>query len=120
MQTKLFIGGQFVNGEGADEEILNPATGELIGKIPSASKGQIDAAVAAASKAFLSWGRTTPGERSGLLLKLADRIEAEAESFARLESQNCGKPGNLRNGSGRVQIGCVGHRLHPDGLFAPE
>ena len=92
MQTKLFIGGQFVNGEGADEEILNPATGELIGKIPSASKGQIDAAVAAASKAFLTWGRTTPGERSGLLLKLADRIEAEAESFARLESQNCGKP----------------------------
>jgi len=92
MQTKLFIGGEFVNGEGADEEILNPATGELIGKIPSASKGQIDAAVAAASKAFLSWGRTTPGERSLMLLKLADRIEAEAESFARLESQNCGKP----------------------------
>jgi len=92
MQTKLFIGGKFVNGEGADEEILNPATGELIGKIPSASKGQIDAAVAAASKAFLSWGRTTPGERSLMLLKLADRIEAEAESFARLESQNCGKP----------------------------
>ena len=92
MQTKLFIGGEFVNGEGADEEVLNPATGELIGKIPSASKGQIDAAVAAASKAFLSWGRTTPGERSLMLLKLADRIEAEAESFARLESQNCGKP----------------------------
>lgn len=92
MQTKLFIGGQFVNGEGADEEILNPATGELIGKIPSASKSQIDTAVAAASKAFLSWGRTTPAERSLMLLKLADRIEAEAESFARLESQNCGKP----------------------------
>ena len=92
MQTKLFIGGAFVNGEGADEEILNPATGALITKIPSASKNQIDAAVAAASKAFVTWGRTTPGERSGLLLKLADRIEAEAESFARLESQNCGKP----------------------------
>ncbi|MDO8421517.1 MAG: gamma-aminobutyraldehyde dehydrogenase [Parvibaculum sp.] len=92
MQTKLFIGGAFVNGEGADEEILNPATGALITKIPSASKGQIDAAVASATKAFLTWGRTTPGERSGLLLKLADRIEAEAESFARLESLNCGKP----------------------------
>lgn len=92
MQTKLFIGGAFVNGEGADEEILNPATGALIAKIPSASKSQIDAAVAAAAKAFQTWGRTTPGERSGLLLKLADRIEAEAEGFARLESQNCGKP----------------------------
>ncbi len=92
MQTKLFIGDAFVSGEGADEEILNPATGALIAKIPSASKNQIDAAVAAASKAFLTWGRTTPGERSGLLLKLADRIEADAEVFARLESQNCGKP----------------------------
>lgn len=92
MQTRLFIGGEFVAGEGADEDILNPATGALITKIPSASKGQIDQAVAAAARAFLSWGRTTPGERSGLLLKLADRIEADAEGFARLESQNCGKP----------------------------
>jgi aminobutyraldehyde dehydrogenase len=92
MQTKLFIGGQFVAGEGADEEILNPATGALIAKIPSASKSQIDLAVASATKAFATWGRTTPGYRSGLLLKLADRIEAEAESFARLESENCGKP----------------------------
>ncbi|MDO8288419.1 MAG: gamma-aminobutyraldehyde dehydrogenase [Parvibaculum sp.] len=92
MQTKLFIGGSFVEGEGAGEDILNPATGALITKIPSASKNQIDAAVAAAAGAFKTWGRTTPGERSGLLLKLADRIEAEAESFARLESLNCGKP----------------------------
>lgn len=92
MQTRLFIGGEFVTGEGPDEEILNPATGALIAKIPSASKGQIDKAVAAAAHAFQSWGRTTPGERSGLLLKLADRIEADAEGFAKLESLNCGKP----------------------------
>lgn len=94
MQTKLFIGGEFVAGEGAIEEILNPATGASIAKIPSASKNQIDKAVAAAAHAFLSWGRTTPAERSALLLKLADRIEADAEGFARLESQNCGKPYN--------------------------
>ncbi|MGB3809060.1 MAG: gamma-aminobutyraldehyde dehydrogenase [Parvibaculum sp.] len=94
MQTKLFIGGEFVAGEGAIEEILNPATGASIAKIPSASKSQIDKAVAAAAHAFLSWGRTTPAERSALLLKLADRIEADAEGFARLESQNCGKPYN--------------------------
>lgn len=92
MQTKLFIDGKFVAGTGVEEDILNPATGALIAKIPSASKEQIDQAVAAATRAFASWGRTTPGERSGLLLKLADRIEADAESFARLESLNCGKP----------------------------
>src|SRR5690606_16625759 len=92
MQTKLFIDGRFAAGGGVEEEILNPATGGLITKIPSASREQIDQAVAAAGRAFASWSRTTPGERAGLLLKLADRIEADAEEFARLESLNCGKP----------------------------
>ncbi|HMM14263.1 MAG TPA: gamma-aminobutyraldehyde dehydrogenase [Parvibaculum sp.] len=92
MQTRLFIDGKFVQGAGPEEDILNPATGALIARIPSASKDQINQAVAAASRAFASWGRTTPAERSGLLLKLADRIEADAEAFAKLESLNCGKP----------------------------
>ena len=92
MDTKLYIGGQFVPGAGDTEEVLNPATGELVVRIASASQEQIDQAVAAATHAFLKWAVTTPGQRSGMLLKLADRIEAEAEDFARLESQNCGKP----------------------------
>ncbi len=49
-------------------------------------------AVAAAERAFASWSQTTPGERSGLLLALASAIENHAETFARLESLNCGKP----------------------------
>lgn len=92
MDMKLYIGGRFVIGAGESEEILNPATGDLIARIPSASKEQIDQAVAAATRAFSTWGRTTPGERSGMLLKLADKVEAAAEEFARLESLNCGKP----------------------------
>ncbi len=44
------------------------------------------------SRAFKTWSRTTPAERSALILKLADRIEAEAEDFATLEALNCGKP----------------------------
>jgi aminobutyraldehyde dehydrogenase len=92
METKLHIGGEFVLGTGDTEDILNPATGELIARIPSASEEQIAQAVAAAARAFLSWAVTTPSQRSGMLLKLADKIEAEAEELARLESQNCGKP----------------------------
>src|SRR5690606_16146185 len=60
--------------------------------MPEASADQIDEAVAAAGKAFGTWSRTTPGERSGYLFKLADRIEREAEEFAALEALNCGKP----------------------------
>lgn len=92
MQTKLLIGGTFVHGQGGAEDILNPATGALIVQIPSASEDQIDAAVASAARAFESWGRTTPATRAALLLKLADRIESDAEAFAALESLNCGKP----------------------------
>ena len=43
-------------------------------------------------RAFESWGRTTPATRAALLLKLADRIESDAEAFAAIESLNCGKP----------------------------
>ncbi len=88
----LFVAGKFVCGDGADEAVANPATGETIVHAPEASAAQIDAAVLAATKAFQAWSRTSPVERSTCLLKLADRIEAEAESFARLESLNCGKP----------------------------
>jgi hypothetical protein len=48
--------------------------------------------VSAAHRAFEAWSETTPMERSRLLLKLADAIEARAADFARLESLNCGKP----------------------------
>jgi aminobutyraldehyde dehydrogenase len=92
MDTQLFIDGKFVAGEGNAEAILNPATGELIARIPSASPAQVDQAVNAATRAFARSVGTTPGQRSAMLLKLADRIEAESESFARLESLNCGKP----------------------------
>jgi aminobutyraldehyde dehydrogenase len=92
MQTSMLIGGEFVAGEGEPEAILNPATGETITTINEASRAQLDAAVKAATEAFPAWSRTTPAERSLMLLRLADRIEAEAEAFARLESRNCGKP----------------------------
>ena len=61
-------------------------------RFPPPPQEQIDAAVAAAARAFESWGRTTPAARAALLLKLADRIEADAEAFVELESLNCGKP----------------------------
>jgi hypothetical protein len=55
---------------------------------------QVDRAVAAARRAFDGWSRTTPGDRSAALLRIADRVEAEAQGFATLEALNCGKPIN--------------------------
>ncbi len=91
-QSAQLINGRFVAGEGAPETIVNPATGATITTVASASDAQVGAAVAAAQAAFKSWGRTTPQERSLLLLKLAERIESNAAAYAELESLNCGKP----------------------------
>ena len=94
MDTQMLIGSKFETGTEAEEAILNPRTGEAILSLPEAGKAQIDAAVGAAEKAFATWSRTTPAQRSAYLLRIADRIEAEAGEFARLEALNCGKPIN--------------------------
>ena len=91
-QTQLLIDGQFTEGEGRAEEILNPATGAALASVREASFDQVSRAVGAAHRAFASWSETTPAERSALLLKLAAAIEERAEEFARIESLNCGKP----------------------------
>ena len=92
LPTELFIDGAFVAGEGEPERVLNPATGALLVEVPEASTEQVHKAVSAAHRAFDAWRDTTPSDRSRMLLKLADAIEAQAETFARLESLNCGKP----------------------------
>ena len=92
MNTKLLVNGKLVKGKGEEQDVLNPATGKVITQVAEASEEQITAAVNAASKAFAGWAATVPKDRATLLLKLADRIEAEGREFAALESQNCGKP----------------------------
>jgi len=91
-QTQLLIDGQFTEGEGRAEEILDPASGAVLASVREASAEQVNRAVAAASHAFQTWSETTPAERSALLLRLAAAIESRAEEFARIESLNCGKP----------------------------
>ncbi len=98
MDTQLLIGSQFEAGTEAEELILNPRTGAKIIDLAEASQSQIERAVEAAEKAFVTWSMTTPGERSGYLLKIADAIEKDADAFAALEALNCGKPINaVRN-----------------------
>ena len=82
--TDLLIDGAFVRGDGEAERVLNPATGALLVELPEASVEQVHKAVSAAHRAFDGWSDSTPMERSRLLLKLADAVEARAEAFARL------------------------------------
>ncbi|MCC6863412.1 MAG: gamma-aminobutyraldehyde dehydrogenase [Rhodobacteraceae bacterium] len=94
MDTSLLIGSSIESGQETIEPILNPRTGTLILNVPEASTTQVDRALASARRAFIHWSRSTPSERSAALLRIADRIEAEADAFAALEALNCGKPIN--------------------------
>jgi len=94
-KTKLqnFIDGEFVDAaDGATEEVVNPANGEVLAEMPLSNEQDVNRAVAAAKRAFEPWANTTPGERGTALLKLADLIEEHAEELADLESADAGKP----------------------------
>ena len=93
-RSEMFIGGEWYAGSGGGvQEIVNPATGEVIAEVPKGTEEDVDRAVGAARKAFDEvWFETTPAERSQMLLKLAAAIDEHAEEFAHLESTNVGKP----------------------------
>ncbi|PFG08797.1 gamma-aminobutyraldehyde dehydrogenase [Marinobacter sp. LV10MA510-1] len=90
--TKLLIDGELFEGEGRTETIYAPATGEVISQVREASTEQVNHAIAAAKRAYYSWSRTTPQQRSTVLLEIANLIENHAPNLARIEALNCGKP----------------------------
>lgn len=91
-ETRLFINGAYVAGNGPALPSHEPATGKLLAEVASADEGQIDLAVRTAHAAFAGWSKATPKERSRALLRIADAIEAQAEALADVESVNAGKP----------------------------
>ncbi|MBJ7281668.1 MAG: gamma-aminobutyraldehyde dehydrogenase [Acidimicrobiia bacterium] len=96
MPSSNFINGEWRDSlDGATDSVINPATGEAIGSVPSSGVADVDAAVTAAANAFESWGRMTPRGRSEILHKVADAIEADLENLKRIEMENCGKPASM-------------------------
>src|SRR5437764_9270267 len=90
--------GLFVNGESAEpasgetRELTEPATGEPLARVATASEADIDRAVQAARSALAGpWGKTPPNERSRLLHALADALVANRKELAELEARNVGK-----------------------------
>ncbi|HEY6758334.1 MAG TPA: gamma-aminobutyraldehyde dehydrogenase [Baekduia sp.] len=93
---KNLVGGELVDGvEGATREILNPATGEAVARVPEGAAADVERAVAAARAARIGWRDTTPGERQERLLAMAAVIDEHGAELAALESLNVGKPRSL-------------------------
>jgi betaine-aldehyde dehydrogenase len=89
-------------------EVIEPATEQVMATLPRAGAEEVDAAVAAAKAAFPDWRAVAPADRSLLLRRLAEAIDAERDDLARLEARNAGKP----IGDARGEIGMVVETFH--------
>jgi betaine-aldehyde dehydrogenase len=89
-------------------EVLNPATEEVVESLEPATEDDADAVISRARDAFPAWRDVQPGDRSRLLRRLADALDAEQENLAQLESKNTGKP----IGDSRGEMAMVAETFH--------
>ncbi|WP_211214007.1 aldehyde dehydrogenase family protein [Sediminispirochaeta bajacaliforniensis] len=117
---KMLIGGQWVEASnGKTCTAYCPANGEVLATFPDASKEDVDKAVKAAWKAFDGWKKISPQERSALLLKIADLIDANLDKLAMIETLDNGKP--IRETSGiDVPLGSDHFRYFAGAIRAEE
>jgi aldehyde dehydrogenase (NAD+) len=104
IETRLFINNEWVGGHGKKFNTIDPATEEVIKSVDSADKQDVDAAVAAATEAFKTWGKGNGCDRRDCLLRLASLIEKHRDQLAEVESRDNGKPKHVADG---VDIGFV-------------
>jgi betaine-aldehyde dehydrogenase len=93
-QQKMLVGGDWVAAEsGETYDVLNPATGEVISRVPKGGREDASRAVDAAREAFDKgpWPRMTPADRAKIVWKLADLVEADIDRLAMMETMNQGK-----------------------------
>ncbi len=113
----LLIGGRKIETEGY-QDVINPSTGGVVGGMPLATAKHLDAAVAAASKAFATWKDVPDSDRADACRAIGDTIESHAEELSRLLTLEQGKP---LNGLGsRFEIGgAVAWTRYTSGLSLP-
>ena len=92
-QLALYIDGEFVAGEGRrTQDVINPATLEVLGQLPHATEADLDRALAAAQRAFESWKKSSPMDRSAILRKVATLSRERAKEIGRNMTLDQGKP----------------------------
>jgi len=103
----LYINGEIMKGGGRrEQDIINPANMQVLGKLPHATRADLDLALASAEKAFASWRKSSPMERSKILRRVAELARERADSIGRNITLDMGKP--LAEAVGEV-IACSEH-----------
>jgi malonate-semialdehyde dehydrogenase (acetylating)/methylmalonate-semialdehyde dehydrogenase len=112
MQLTNFVNGQWRGASGSEsQDVLNPATGEVLAQVPLSDASDVMGAVDAASAAFLEWRRTPPEDRIQPLFKLKQLMEDHFEEFGRLITQENGKTlaeakAEMRRAIENVEVAC--------------
>ncbi|AUJ64328.1 methylmalonate-semialdehyde dehydrogenase (CoA acylating) [Aestuarium zhoushanense] len=108
-----FINGEHVKGtSGRFSDVYNPATGEIIAKVPLASDAEMDAAIKAAEKAQVEWAKVNPQRRARVMMKFGQLINEHMEELAELVAREHGKTipdarGDVQRGLEVVEV-CMG------------
>src|SRR4030043_2193584 len=108
-EVKNLHNGEWVDSKGKIVDVVNPATGKVMGKCPISTKEEIHAAVEAAKAAFPDWRRTTPLARSRVLFRMKTLLEDNFEELSRIQTMEHGKTidesrGEKRRGSGNGEV----------------
>ena len=103
----LYINGEFISGDGRKmQDVINPATQELLGQLPHASEADLEHALKSAQKAFETWKHSSPMDRSAILRRVAQLTRDRAQEIGRNMTLDQGKP--LAEAVGEV-VGCADH-----------
>ncbi|MFK0179042.1 aldehyde dehydrogenase family protein [Streptomyces xanthochromogenes] len=117
-EGKLFIGGEWVAPDGGHYPVVDPATEEVVGLAPEASREQVHQAAAAAREAFDPWSRTRPEERAAILDRAADLMQRDFAANAELARAETGATTATARGM-QVAVGVSRFRRYAKGAFEP-
>jgi malonate-semialdehyde dehydrogenase (acetylating) / methylmalonate-semialdehyde dehydrogenase len=115
-----FIGGAHVRGTGAFGNVFDPNTGEVQARVPLASRGEVEAAIANAAAAQPAWAAMNPQRRARVIMKFLELIQKEINSLARMLSSEHGKTlpdarGDIQRGIEVMEFACgIPHLLKGD------
>jgi len=109
LEIKNYIDGEWVESKGEVKDVVNPATGKVIARVPISTKDEIDEAVEAAKEAFPYWRRTPPLARVRCLFRLKELLEENFEELSRIQTMEHGKTidesrGETRRGIENVEV----------------
>jgi len=120
VMLKNYIDGEWKESKGELQDIINPATGKMIAKVPYSTKHEVGEAIASAKQAFSDWRRTPPLARVRCLFRLKELLEENFEELSRVQTMEHGKTiDESRGGDKKGDRECRGGNryTHPnDGL----